>query len=57
LLPAAGFRRVPRTKGLKTLSDNPPLPFFPPPFPFRLPGNGGGIAFRPGHHHRITLAR
>src|SRR6476469_11090265 len=24
---------------------DPPLPFFPQPFPFGVPGNGGGIAF------------
>jgi hypothetical protein len=43
-------------QGPKALSDNPPLPLFPPPFPFRVPGNGGGIAFRPGDHHGITPA-
>ena len=34
--------------------DDPPLtrPF---PFPSIVPGNGGGIAFRPGHDHRIAL--
>ena len=40
----------------RTLSDNPALPLFPPPFPFGVPGNRGGIAFRPGHHHGITPA-
>jgi hypothetical protein len=39
------------------VSGNPPLPHLTLPFPRILPGNCGGFAFRPGHHHRITLAR
>jgi len=39
------------------LSDNPPRPLLALPFPGVVPAHGGGFAFRPGHHHRITLAR
>ena len=40
----------------RTLSHNPSLRR-PPPFPFRLPGNRGGIALRPCHNYSIPLAR
>jgi hypothetical protein len=36
--------------------DNPSLPR-PLPFPFSVPGNGGSIAFGPGHDDGIAFSR
>jgi hypothetical protein len=47
----AGRRRFPIPPG--RLHD--PSLTRPFPFPGIVPGNGGGITFRPGHHHGIAL--